>query len=418
MKHVTRILLSSIIAAASLVCRAQPSDGATNDARPATHDVQFHNGDISLSGTLLLPSKMIAGVVLVHGSGKEPRNIQFAEALARCGIATLTYDKRGVAKSGGVYAGPEVGTNNVGPQNLDLLAGDASAAVRELVRQIPPMRRPVGLIGVSQAGWISPLAAARTREVNFMILWSGPLVTTLEQLRFQYLTDGNADFWDHHSEAEAREHIRSDPDRYSFVATDPVDSLRKLSLPGLWLYGGRDVSVPTGLSVGSDSVSISRDLEEAQQPVFADASFDEVRGALTAGDSLFRLLQLDVLQRYNDLRNPEPRGVFIHGLHVGHPLRVVIIATRLHVCPVKASDVDSGYTHRRWGFEIYDICGGLRVQFLSTPVDVRHRNTRCHCQASRRPFPRARGGAQSYASGSWRAVSSVAGVNPTQNKKK
>ena len=74
-------------------------------------------------------------------------------------------------------------------------------------------------------------------------------MTTLEQLRFQFLTNGRADFWDPHSEAEVREHIRSDPNRCVFVATDPVDSLRKLSIPGLWLYGGHDVNVPVSLSI-------------------------------------------------------------------------------------------------------------------------------------------------------------------------
>lgn len=74
-------------------------------------------------------------------------------------------------------------------------------------------------------------------------------MTTLEQLRFQFLTGGRADWWDQHSEAEAREHIRTDPDRYPFVATDPASSLRTLSIPGLWLYGGRDVSVPARLSI-------------------------------------------------------------------------------------------------------------------------------------------------------------------------
>ena len=43
--------------------------------------------------------------------------------------------------------------------------------------------------------------------------------------------------------------MRSDPDRFSFIDTDPVDSLRKLSIPGLWLYGSRDVSVPVGMSI-------------------------------------------------------------------------------------------------------------------------------------------------------------------------
>jgi pimeloyl-ACP methyl ester carboxylesterase len=82
-----------------------------------------------------------------------------------------------------------------------------------------------------------------------MILWSGPLVTTLEQLRFQFLTDGKEEFWDHHTDAEAHDHVRSDPDCYSFVASDPIDSLRQLTIPSLWLYGERDVSVPVGMSI-------------------------------------------------------------------------------------------------------------------------------------------------------------------------
>ena len=38
--------------------------------------------------------------------------------LAETGIVVLTYDKRGVGKSGGVYAGPKVGTNNVDAADL------------------------------------------------------------------------------------------------------------------------------------------------------------------------------------------------------------------------------------------------------------------------------------------------------------
>lgn len=249
MRLIVRMLMSSFIVTIPLMCWAQRPSGARANPGPVARDLQFRSGGITLSATLVVPSKVVAAVVFVSGSGKETRNLGFAEALARQGIATLTYDKRGVGKSEGVYAGPEVGTNNIDPQNLNLLAQDASAAISELVREISSPRTPVGLLGVSQAGWIIPLAASRNPDVKFVILWSGPLVTTLEQLRFQFLTDGKEDFWDHHSEAEVREHIRSDPDRYKFVATDPVDSLRKLSIPGLWLYGGRDAFVPVKMSV-------------------------------------------------------------------------------------------------------------------------------------------------------------------------
>lgn len=184
MKLTTQMFLFSLIAAIPLVCCAQPPSPSANQAAPAAREVQFRNGSVTLSGTLVMPSKVVAAIVWVDGSGQTRRDVPLASALARDGIATLTYDKRGVGKSGGVYAGPEVGTNNIDPGNLDLLAGDASAAVTKLAHEISSPRTPVGLLGASQAGWVIPLAAGRNPYVKFMILWSGPLVTTLEQLRF------------------------------------------------------------------------------------------------------------------------------------------------------------------------------------------------------------------------------------------
>ncbi|RYG08769.1 MAG: alpha/beta hydrolase, partial [Chitinophagaceae bacterium] len=161
----------------------------------------------------------------------------------------LTYDKRGVGESGGIYAGPEVGTNNIDSANLNLLALDASAATNFLLRHLPAKHYPVGLIGYSQAGWIIPMAAEKNHEVDFMVLFSGPVVTAREQLRFQFFTQSKSDFWDLHTEAESRNHVENDPDKYQFTDTDPRVALAKLSVPGLWLFGGRDVQIPTQLSI-------------------------------------------------------------------------------------------------------------------------------------------------------------------------
>lgn len=212
-------------------------------------NVKFNSAGDTLAGTIFKPKNAHAAIVLVHGSGKETRMIEQASLLARNGIAVLTYDKRGVGKSGGVYAGPEVGTNNIDASNLDLLALDASEASSTLLAHLPANHGPLGLMGASQAGWIIPMAAKKNRKVNFMVIFSGPVVTTLEQLRFQFYTQGNSKFWDTHTEAEAREHMRNDPDRYQFVATDPRDALQKLSIPGLWLFGGKDIQAPVGLSI-------------------------------------------------------------------------------------------------------------------------------------------------------------------------
>ena len=174
---------------------------------------------------------------------------RFASRLADQGIVVLTYDKRGVGESGGIYAGPEVGTNNVDAANFKLLAADASAAVTALATRLPGKPVPVGLMGFSQAGWIIPLAAKRNPTVTFIVLFSGPVVTAREQLRFQFYTQGDRAFWDTHTEADARQHTLNDPDKYVFDDTDPRDALAGLSIRGLWLYGGKDIQAPVQLSI-------------------------------------------------------------------------------------------------------------------------------------------------------------------------
>ncbi|KEQ30617.1 alpha/beta hydrolase family protein [Pedobacter antarcticus] len=214
-----------------------------------TDDVEFNSAGITLAGTIFKPKHPYGAVILIHGSGQETRMLKMASLLAENGIAVLTYDKRGVGKSGGVYVGPEAGTNNIDVSNLNLLALDASAATNALIAHLPANHGPLGFIGFSQAGWIIPLAAKENRNVNFMILFSGPVVTTLEQLRFQFYTEGKPGFWETHTEAEVREHIRSDADRYQFAATDPRDALAALPIRGLWLFGGKDVQIPVNLSI-------------------------------------------------------------------------------------------------------------------------------------------------------------------------
>jgi pimeloyl-ACP methyl ester carboxylesterase len=214
-----------------------------------TKDVTFTSAGIALAGTMFIPKHRLAAVVLVHGSGQEKRQRELAARLAGRGIAVLTYDKRGVGESGGVYVGPEVGTNNVEATNLDLLAADASAAAAALAARLPARPGPVGLAGGSQAGWVIPLAAAKNPAVGFMVLFSGPVVTAREQLRFQFFTNGDPRFWETHTEAEAREHLRHDPDRYQFADTDARGTLATLAIPGLWLFGGQDIQAPVRLSM-------------------------------------------------------------------------------------------------------------------------------------------------------------------------
>jgi|LakMenE01Jun11ns_1017448.scaffolds.fasta_scaffold9823655_1 dienelactone hydrolase len=210
-------------------------------------DVIINSEGVNLAGTIYRPKNAFASVVIVHGSGQEIRMTKFAELLANNGISVLTYDKRGVGKSGGVYAGPEVGTNNVDSLNISLLANDARAALNKIKQY--NNGTPIGLLGFSQAGWIIPIAANNNPLVNFMVLFSCPTITSLEQLRFQFYTNGNTDFWVNHTEEDARNHIKNDSDRYQFISTDPKVSLRNISAPSLWIFGEKDIQIPVKLCI-------------------------------------------------------------------------------------------------------------------------------------------------------------------------
>lgn len=212
-------------------------------------NVKFESQGITLAGSILKPEKPFAAVVIVHGSDPVKREMEFAKRLAEKGIAVLTYDKRGVGESGGVYVGPSVGTNNIDTTNLNLLSRDANAAVKTFQAYLKDKKTPMGLVGFSQAGWIIPIAASKNPEIEFMVLFSCPTITTLEQLRFQFYTNGDHNFWENHTESDAREHIKNDPDRYNFLATDPKESLNTLSIPGLWLFGEKDIQIPVKLCI-------------------------------------------------------------------------------------------------------------------------------------------------------------------------
>ena len=82
-----------------------------------------------------------------------------------------------------------------------------------------------------------------------MVFFSCPTVTTLEQFRFQFYTNGNNNFGETHTESDAREHTKNDADRYQFVETDPQIFLNTLSIPGLWLFGEKDIQIPVKLYI-------------------------------------------------------------------------------------------------------------------------------------------------------------------------
>lgn len=217
-------------------------------ALPASRDVSFESHGVTLAGTLVLPEAepVRAAVVYVHGSGKQTRNIALAERFARAGIAALVYDKRGAGASGGEYEGGQ----SVSEQNISLLADDAVAAFDALARDPAVAGRAAGFAGISQAGWIVPIAARRASRAKFLVLWSGPVCKVSEEDIYSlYTHDAGGREVPRYAEALAarREKYRW-PD-FLGVDTDPATSLRDLDVPGFWIFSDNDGSIPVDLSI-------------------------------------------------------------------------------------------------------------------------------------------------------------------------
>lgn len=170
-----------------------------SDAPPVPYrqeEVSFRNGEVTLSGTLMIPPT--AGphpaVVLIHGSSTPSRNDFrfYGDLFARQGIAALIYDKR------------DVGDGPDGVSRVDLrdLAGDALAAVEMLKRRAEINPRQIGLWGHSQGGWVAPIAAAQSKDVAFVVSFSGPGVTYAEVNKYADATRLRAQGF---AEADVRE---------------------------------------------------------------------------------------------------------------------------------------------------------------------------------------------------------------------
>jgi pimeloyl-ACP methyl ester carboxylesterase len=149
----------------------------TQDLPAHRRDVRFHSGGAALAGTLFTPRA--AGphpaVVMVDGAGPGDRNAGQIPAVREHflgrGVAVLCYDKPGVGASSGDWMG----------QSLRDRADEALAAVAFVRGQHDIDPRCVGLWGISQGGWVAPLAASLSADVAFVISVSGPGVPVVEQ---------------------------------------------------------------------------------------------------------------------------------------------------------------------------------------------------------------------------------------------
>jgi hypothetical protein len=280
-------------------CERAGAPPVTAEASVRDQSATFRNGAVTLSGTLFLPTDggRRPAVVLFHGSGPEPRNEFMGHWFAEHGFVALTYDKRGVGASTGDFR----------TVPFTDLAADGLAAVALLKARADVDPKRIGVWGLSQGGWLGPLAASESRDVAFVIAVSGPGVSPGEQMIFYYgaqlraqgfsdsevaeagdarrkawhfLSTGEDYAGAHHALDSARSRrwfkaaagqpdglFKRPPDallndpviraqvwfRHE-VDYDPRVALRALSVPALFIFGAEDQVVPV-----EPSVAIIRD---------------------------------------------------------------------------------------------------------------------------------------------------------------
>jgi pimeloyl-ACP methyl ester carboxylesterase len=153
-------------------------------------EVTFKNGDVTLAGTLVIPASKgkHPAIVFTHGGGPQLREVMWGLGYlyAARGFVVLSYDKRGVGKS----------TGNWREASFEDLADDAVAAAKFLQSRTDVAPRQIGFWGLSQGGWIAPLAASRFPDAAFAIALSGgglsPAETELFDTEYELTKAGYA----------------------------------------------------------------------------------------------------------------------------------------------------------------------------------------------------------------------------------
>ncbi|MEV6969597.1 prolyl oligopeptidase family serine peptidase [Hamadaea sp. NPDC051192] len=290
------IALAAVIAALlpAVGAYAGPSGDIPPYSAPAgltATEVAFANGDTILHGSVVRlaadkagadPTVKRPGIVLVHGSGNavRPQLAQEAEVFARAGIVTLIYDKRS--------------DYNRSHRDYGDLADDALAGVA-LLRGLPDVDPgKVGLWGLSEGGWVAPLAASRSSDVAFLITIGGsglsPARTQAWNLNNRLADNGVA-------ASTARELVATGMglavalDQFPEAKHDPVEVLHEIRQPVLAIWGERDLLVPPAESaeifrrelIASPSVSIRILPGSSHAARVTTDGFDRVGGPTVGG---------------------------------------------------------------------------------------------------------------------------------------
>jgi dienelactone hydrolase len=213
-------------------------------------EISFQNRlqNLELGGLLFVPEGdgPFPAAVVIHGSGTSHREngwyLTLTKHLQNNGIVVLLPDKRGSEKSEG----------NWRTSSFEDLATDTLAAIDYLREQEAVAISEIGVIGMSQGGWIAPLVASQEDELSFLVSMVGAMVTPREQLLYEEnynlrqtgFLPGISNVLAYVGSANVR-HL-AQPELYKLIVDyDPLPYWRDISHNSLVLLGADDTNVPS-----------------------------------------------------------------------------------------------------------------------------------------------------------------------------
>jgi len=180
-KHTFTRLSAVLLAIVMLLpaCARQP--------QPArVEEITFDSGSFHIVGDLRLPAGKppFPVILFVHGSGDADRTLfgyylPIMERMLDAGYAVFSWDKPGSGESTG-----QINEGRVLHQRAQIIL-DAI----EVMKKHPDIdHQQIGLWGISQGGYVMPLALSQTKDIAFMICVSCAGVAGDDQLAYQLIS--------------------------------------------------------------------------------------------------------------------------------------------------------------------------------------------------------------------------------------
>ncbi len=268
-------------------------------------EISFQNPsqDIKLGGMLFVPDGEgpFPAAVLIHGSGPSRRDsswyLTLTQYLQNNGVVVLLPDKRGSEQSEGDWH----------TSSFEDLATDTLAAVSFLKDHDDVAVSYIGVIGMSQGGWIAPIVADKTTDLVFLVNMVGLAVTVNEQLLYEEnynlremgVLPGISNIIAFPSTFVLTKITMKD--FFGAVGNfDPIPYWEKLTTNSLVLYGQEDTNLPS-----EKSAAILRSLNKSNIEVkIYDGSGHALQDPEGHGDNIIRNEALrDILNFINMASN-------------------------------------------------------------------------------------------------------------------